>query len=121
MDRLLSYFLGQFIRRGTMNFTAANGTRFTCGDGTGRPVSAKFLTERTERRILLNPELALGEAYMDGTFVVENGSIADALEILLAQPDMVPRWATLQRWLRYVARRLRQLNLPGRSRKNVAR
>jgi len=79
-----------------MNFTAANGTRFTCGDGTGRPVSAKFLTERTQRRILLNPELALGEAYMDGTFVVEDGSIADALEILLGQPEMLPRWAKLQ-------------------------
>ena len=79
MDRLLRYFLGQFIRRGTMNFTAASGTKFTCGDGTGRPVSARLLTERTQRRILLNPELALGEAYMDGTFVVENGSIADAL------------------------------------------
>src|SRR6476469_1904298 len=58
MDRLLRYFLGQFIGRGTMTFTAASGVRFTCGDGTGRPVSARFLTERTERRILLNPELA---------------------------------------------------------------
>ena len=25
MDRLLRYFLGQFIRRGTMTFTAASG------------------------------------------------------------------------------------------------
>src|SRR5207342_3023070 len=88
MDRLLRYFLGQFIRRGTMSFTAASGTRFTCGDGTGRPVSARFLSPRTERRILLNPKLALGEAYMDGTFVVEDASIADALAILLDQPAM---------------------------------
>src|SRR5437870_6850523 len=120
MDRLLSYFLGQFIRRGTMNFTAANGTRFTCGDGTGRPVSAKFLTERTQRRILLNPELALGEAYMDGTFVVEDGSIADALAILLDQPEMVPRWARVQWWMRYLARHIRQFNARGRARDNVA-
>ncbi len=41
------------------------------------------MTERTQLRILLDPELALGEAYMDGTFVVEYGSIADALAILL--------------------------------------
>ena len=45
MDRLLRYFLGQFIRRGTMTFTAASGTKFTCGDGTGKPVSARFLTD----------------------------------------------------------------------------
>jgi cyclopropane-fatty-acyl-phospholipid synthase len=120
MDRLLRYFLGQFIRRGTMTFTAASGASFTCGDGTGRAVSARFLSERTQRRILLNPELALGEAYMDGTFVVENGSIADALEILLGQPDMVPRWAGLQWWLRYFSRHIGQFNWRGRARDNVA-
>ena len=120
MDRLLRYFLGQFVRRGSMTFTTANGTKFTCGDGTGRPVSVRFLTAGTELRILLNPELALGEAYMDGTFVVEDGSIADALAILLDQPEMVPRWAQLQWWLRYLARHVRQFNLRGRARDNVA-
>jgi cyclopropane-fatty-acyl-phospholipid synthase len=80
----------------------------------------RFVTERTERRILLNPELALGEAFMDGTFVVEDGSIADTLAILLDQPEMVPRWARLQWWLRYLARHLRQFNLRGRARNNVA-
>ncbi|MBR1268384.1 class I SAM-dependent methyltransferase [Bradyrhizobium sp. AUGA SZCCT0222] len=120
MDRLLRYFLGQFIRRGTMTFTAASGSTFTCGDGTGRPVSARFLSPRTEWRILLNPELALGESYMDGTFVVENGSIADALAILLDQPAMVPQWARLQWWMRYLARHFSQFNWRGRSRNNVA-
>ena len=38
MDRLLRYFLQQFIRRGTMTFTTASGAKFTCGDGTGEPV-----------------------------------------------------------------------------------
>ena len=103
-----------------MTFTTANGTKFTCGDGAGKPVAARFLSRRTERRILLNPELALGEAYMDGTFVVENGSIADALAILLDQPEMVPRWGRLQWWLRYLARHIRQFNLRGRARNNVA-
>jgi cyclopropane-fatty-acyl-phospholipid synthase len=120
MDRLLRYFLGQFLRRGSMTFTTASGTKFTCGDGTGRPVSVRFLTTGTERRILINPELALGEAYMDGTFVVEDGSIEDALAILLDQPEMVPRWATLQWWLRYFARHIRQFNWRGRARNNVA-
>jgi len=103
-----------------MTFTTASGAKFTCGDGTGRPVSVRFLTAGTELRILLNPELALGEAYMDGTFVVEDGSIADALAILLDQPEMVPRWAQLQWWLRYLARHVRQFNLRGRARDNVA-
>src|SRR5882757_4737732 len=121
MDRLLRYFLGQFIRRGSMTFTTASGATFTCGDGTGQPVSARFLTTDTELRILLNPELALGETYMDGTFVVEDGSIAVALAILLDQPEILPRWAKLQWWLRYLARHARQFNVRARARDNVAR
>src|SRR3954452_22802367 len=121
MDRLLRYFLGQFIRRGTMTFTTARGPRFSCGDGTGEPVAVRFLTRDAERRVLLNPELALGEIYMEGTFVVENGSIADALAILLDQPDMLPRWARLQWWLRYLVRHAQQFNPPWRSKNNVAR
>ncbi|MEA3149914.1 MAG: cyclopropane-fatty-acyl-phospholipid synthase [Gammaproteobacteria bacterium] len=121
MDRLLRYFLTQFIRRGSMTFTTASGAEFTCGDGTGEPVSVRFLTGEAERRILLNPELALGEIYTDGTFVVEQGSIADALAILLNQPEILPRWAKLQWWLRYLVRHAQQFNPRDRSKDNVAR
>ena len=121
MDRLLRYFLDHFIRRGAMTFTTASGATFTCGDGTGEPVAVRFLTADAERRILLNPELGLGEAYMDGTFVVEHGSIADALAILMDQPEILPRWAKLQWWLRYLVRHAQQFNPRPRARNNVAR
>ncbi|MGA2056756.1 MAG: cyclopropane-fatty-acyl-phospholipid synthase family protein [Bradyrhizobium sp.] len=120
MDRLLRYCLQQFIHRGAITFTAASGEKFTCGDGTGPHIFARFLTTDAERRVLRNPELALGEIYMDGSFVIENGSIADALAILMDQPEVVPRWAKLQWWLRYLGRHLRQFNPRGRARNNVA-
>src|SRR5262249_952866 len=60
-------------------------------------------------------------AFMDGTFVVEQGSIADVLAILLDQPDVLPRGlARLQWWTRYLVRHLHQLNWRGRARHNVA-
>jgi cyclopropane-fatty-acyl-phospholipid synthase len=120
MDRLLRYFLGQYIRRGALTVTTANGAKFTCGDGSGLPVSVRFKTSGAERRVLLDPELSLGEAFMDGTFVVENGSIADALAILMDQPDMLPRWAKPQWLLRYLGRHIWQFNPRGRSKRNVA-
>jgi cyclopropane-fatty-acyl-phospholipid synthase len=120
MDRLLRRFLCRFIRRGSMTFTTASGAKFTCGDGTGEPVSARFLTTDAERRVMMNPELALGEAYMDGEFVVEQGSIAEALAILMDQPEVLPRWAKLRWWMRYFGRHARQFNLRGRSKDNVA-
>ncbi|MHC2313482.1 cyclopropane-fatty-acyl-phospholipid synthase [Bradyrhizobium diazoefficiens] len=120
MDRLLRQFLSQFIRRGSMTVTTAKGSKFTVGDGSGEPIAVRFVTADAERKILINPELGLGEAYMDGEFVVERGTIADALAILLDQPDLLPQWAKPWWHLRYLTRHLKQFNPRARSRRNVA-
>jgi cyclopropane-fatty-acyl-phospholipid synthase len=120
MNSLLRSFLSRFIRRGSMTFITADGDKFSCGDGTGEPVRARFLTSDAERRILLNPELALGEVYMEGSFVIEQGSIADALAVLMGQPDASPSWAKPLWWARFLIRRIRQFNPRSRSRDNVA-
>ena len=85
MDRLLQFLLKTFIRRGTFRVTTSRGTVLTFGDGTGQPVSVRFATRAAEWGILLDPELKFGEAYMNGTFVVEQGSIADVLAICSAR------------------------------------
>jgi cyclopropane-fatty-acyl-phospholipid synthase len=120
MDGLLRYFLSQFIRRGSMTFTTARGDTFTCGDGTGAPVAARFRTRKAQIRVLMDPELALGEVFMDGDFVIERGTIVDVLAILMDQPEVLPRWGKLQWWLRYLARHVQQFNFRGRARSNVA-
>jgi cyclopropane-fatty-acyl-phospholipid synthase len=120
MDVLLRRLLDKFICRGSITFTTASGAQFTCGDGSGTHVVARFLTPQAEIRVLLHPELALGEAYMDGSFVIEEGGIADALAILMDQPEIVPNWAKPQWWTRYLVRRIRQFNPRRRARHNVA-
>ncbi|MGX4772321.1 class I SAM-dependent methyltransferase [Bradyrhizobium guangdongense] len=120
MDRLLRRFLSQFIRRGSLRVTTAGGMKFGVGDGSGAPVEVRFVTADAQRKILINPELGLGEAYMNGEFVVERGSIADALAILLDQPDLLPHWAKPWWHLRYLVRHLKQFNPRTRSRSNVA-
>jgi cyclopropane-fatty-acyl-phospholipid synthase len=120
MDRLLRFLLKTFIRRGTFRVTTSRGTVLTFGDGTGRPVSVRFATRAAEWGILLDPELKFGEAYMDGSFVVEQGSIADVLAIMLGQNSDVPHWARVQGWIRFLYRRLSQFNPRQRSRRNVA-
>ena len=120
MDRLLRFLLKTFVRRGTFQVTTSRGTVLTFGDGTGRPVSVRFATRAAEWGILLDPELKFGEAYMDGDFVVEQGSIADVLAIMLGQNTDVPHWAKLQSVFRYLYRRFDQFNPRSRSRRNVA-
>ena len=122
MARLLKYLLRHYVRRGTLKVTTASGSVFTVGEGGGRSAALRFKTRAAERGILLDPEIKLGEAYMDGTLQIEEGSIADLLAIVLGQtPDgRPPGWARLQWMLRFLNRRLRQFNLRSRARRNVA-
>src|SRR6266446_1176413 len=123
MDRLIESFFSSLIRTGTMRVTTARGRSFTLGDGTGRPIAVRFTSARAELGLLTDPELRLGEAYMDGDFLVEEGSIADVLALAMSQdPSATPSHLARPQWkLRYLGRRLRQLNRRGRARRNVAR
>jgi cyclopropane-fatty-acyl-phospholipid synthase len=122
MDRLLKLLLGRFVRRGALTVTTADGTIFTVGNGSAPQVAIRFTTKAAERGVVLDPEIKLGEAYMDGTLQIVDGSVADLLAIVLGQSNdgMPPGWARLQWWLRFFHRKLRQLNLPARARQNVA-
>lgn len=120
MDRLLRFFLAQYLRKGSLTITTASGNKFTFGDGSGTPIAVRLTTKAATRRLVLDPELALGELFMDGELVMERGSIADLLAVVLSQPDMLPRWAKVQWWVRYVLRHVQQFNPRQRSRNNVA-
>jgi cyclopropane-fatty-acyl-phospholipid synthase len=120
MNRLVRVALTHFIRSGDLRITAATGESYVFGDGTGEPVAIRFTARRAELAVVLDPALRLGEAYMDGTLVVERGSIADVLGILQRQQEPVPIWAHPWQWLRYLRRRISQFNRRHRSRRNVA-
>ncbi|HEX5181599.1 MAG TPA: cyclopropane-fatty-acyl-phospholipid synthase family protein [Allosphingosinicella sp.] len=47
-----------------------------------KPVTMHLSGRGTEARILLNPALGIGEAYMDGRLTVENGDIRDLVELI---------------------------------------
>lgn len=120
MDRLLAFLFRNFIRRGHFQITTASGRTFTFGDGTGELVAVRFTTRAAEWALLLDPELKFGELYMDGTFVVERGTIAEALAIVMDQPSEQPNWGRTQWLLRFFKRRWQQFNPRRRSRRNVA-
>ena len=122
MDRLLHWGLDRFVRRGNLRVTTASGSAFTFGNGTGQRVAVRFNSKAAQHAVMLDPELRVGEAYMDGTLLIEEGTIADLLGLVLGQtPDgMPPDWARPQWFIRYLNRRPKQLNLPSRARRNVA-
>jgi cyclopropane-fatty-acyl-phospholipid synthase len=121
MDWLLRVLIARLIRRGNLRLTTARGTVLTFGDDSGPLVAARFTSARAELGVLLEPELKLGEAYMNGTLVIEQGSVADLLEMAMGSGyGHALRRAHPLDWPRLIWRRLKQLNLRGRAQRNVA-
>jgi cyclopropane-fatty-acyl-phospholipid synthase len=73
--------LSRFVSVGHLVLEEENGAVRTYGDGSGPKVAVR-LTKGWTRKIMLNPDLALGEAYMDGGLVVEQGDIYQLLDII---------------------------------------
>ena len=116
-------FLTQLIQTGRLTVVDATGRISTFGPGTGGPYVTVRLHERTlPLRILLRPSLALGEAYMDGTLTIEEGTLRDLLQLCTSNLEALDRSpiGALRCRLDRLFRRLQQDNGLGRARANVA-
>ena len=122
LDRLLQKALALIVQTGTLRVTTVAGNSFIVGDGTGPALALRFISRAAELGILIDPELRFGEAFMNGTLILEKGSIADVLALVMSQVSALqpPRWAQPQWLARYLGRRLRQLNPRNRARRNAA-
>ncbi|GAA0503561.1 cyclopropane-fatty-acyl-phospholipid synthase family protein [Pigmentiphaga sp. GD03639] len=121
-ERLLANTLEDLVRRGTLDVTLPDGRRLAFGDGTLPRAAIRFTDTRAVLALLMDPDLRLGELFMDQRLVVDEGSIYDVLELLLRDADAV-RPGVMVRVLdamRMSIRRFLQNNRPGRARANVA-
>jgi cyclopropane-fatty-acyl-phospholipid synthase len=120
--KLLDQLLRRTIRTGTLVLHTPAGDTRRYGDGTSRPVAVGLSDPALPRRILLNPDLGIGEGYMEGTLTVGGDDLHGFLQ--LAVDNSENAWKhPLHRllWkLRYLSRVLRQYNPAGRARKRVA-
>ncbi len=118
---LLERALGTFIRRGTLQLRLPDGTsrRFGRGDP---EIAITIRTWQSLRRIALNPDLAVGEAWMDGTLTVERGDIYGLLDLCLSNAGAVSGLGLrrLRQRLRRLVRPLLMHNTLGAARRNVA-
>ena len=122
MDRLLHGFLASFIVRGNLTVRSASGAVFRCGDGRGPRVRVAFRDSAAELRLLRDPTLAFGELYMDEAFVIEEGTLVEALQIALANldPTHASSWIRTLERLRFALRHRHQRNDARKARNNVA-
>jgi len=118
---LLSGFLTRSIRQGTLTLTFPDGSRRRFGSGSPR-IAAMIATSQTLRRITLNPDLAVGEAYMDGTLRIDGDDIYGFLDLVMGNLGSVAKSPLRRFWLafRRLIRPLTLFNPASRSEANVA-
>ena len=118
-EGIVCRLLSDIIRTGRLQVQMPSGRIEAFGDGP--PLVAVRLTNATTVwQLLRNPELVLGEAFMDGTLLVEQGSIYDLLQLVMANLKVSrgPRIMRLQANLRRLLRRLVQHNSVAKAQTN---
>ncbi len=119
----LSHMLKSFIRVGTLKVIDAEGrTHIFGGRAPGPDVTMRLTDPTLYRSLFFNPELAAGEAYMDGRMSFENSTLRDFLTLFSVNRLSLGSYP-LQKVLRTVSRglkRFQQANPIGKAQKNVA-
>ena len=121
---MLEHILNKIINKGTLRVIRANGkTQIFTGQSSGPDILIKIHDKNSERKLIFNPNLSLGEVFMDGKLTVENGDIYDFLELCI----MNIGWGENEHWIqktlgkfRKITRRVQQYNPIGKAESNVA-
>jgi cyclopropane-fatty-acyl-phospholipid synthase len=123
MRPLLDGILKRFIVEGRLSVLYPDGRLATYGGSLPGPEAGiEIRTQRTIRRLITDPSLAVGESYMDDSLVPVGGTIYDALEVLLHNQMLSRRHfgSELQTLRRTLMRRWAQWNPTDRAQRNVA-
>ena len=114
----LQAVLANLVREGDLTLRLPGGGEVRLGDGTGPRLIARITSAGWAARIAAKPGLGVGEAYMDGGLVLEEGQIGQFIDLIGANAkNKPPSKGGLRRWLR---RTLREANDRVASLRNVA-
>ena len=119
---MLSRFLRAVIKNGNLCLIDNKGLSQSFGDGSGVQVTIRIHDRSTQWRLLFNPQLSVGEAYMKGTLTLDNGTLYDFLSLVtnnLKYLENDPLYKITGRLSR-LFRRIQQHNPIGKAQKNVA-
>lgn len=119
---LFQKLLQKVIKSGNLRIIDASGKAHDCGDGSGPRCTMQIHNRLLEYKLVLNPPLYLGEAYMDGEIDLTEGSLRDFIELLARNYHHLEnnRLVKLGFALGGHVRRLKQYNPVGKAQKNVA-
>jgi cyclopropane-fatty-acyl-phospholipid synthase len=123
---ILDPFLRRIVKHGRLTAIDPDGGTHQYGTpAAGFPdVAIRIADRKVPGRIIRNPQLGAGEAFVDGGLIVEHGDIRDLIDIFLGNL----RWedaghlqnSVLRRGLGVIKGRIDRINWQSRSKRNVA-
>lgn len=119
----LDPILRSLIQKGNLTVIDPQGAAMLYGDGSGTPITIRIHDRATLWRLLFDPQLEAGDAYMDGRLTVEQGTLYDFLELLfrsLGLKSLSYPLRGVMESVRRLLRRVDQFNPVSRSHHNVA-
>ena len=119
----LSRFLEKLFKKEGFVLVDANSNRYIIGKPKKEnPITIKLLDKKLHYKLLLFPDLYFGEAYTDGSIVIENGTLTDFLD--LAMENIGTRetniFSEMINKIKGTYRFLTNFNLISKSKNNVA-
>src|SRR5690606_29045542 len=119
---LVAHLFRRIIRHGSLRVLDANGKTHDFGEQRPPEVIVRIHDSRTDRRLLLHPRLALGEAYMEGGLTIEQGTLYDLMDLLGRNRDVIEgdAWPRTLSRIEYALRPLQQFNPVKLARRHVA-
>ena len=122
-NSLVRRMLRHLIRTGDLRLIMPDGSAHRFGDGQGKTVTVHLKSPDLPKRIALNPELAVGEGYMNGDLVIDDDDLTGFLTLLMQNYTRQKHAIWWQRPLIRLGsaiRRFDQFNPVGRAQSNVA-
>jgi cyclopropane-fatty-acyl-phospholipid synthase len=118
---MLEQLMDAVIRVGTVTIIGPQGGRTTFGSGEPK-VTVRIRDRAALLQLGLHPDLRLGELYMGGRVAIEEGDIADLMQVLMANLARARPPFTLRmvRGLRRAFKRWTQFNPASRAKAHVA-
>ena len=120
---LLARFLSKLFSKEGIVLVDSQNQKYICGEVSNKekPLTLKLLKKDLNWKLLIYPELYLGEEYFKGNIEIINGSIHDFLNLTFKNigRGKINTYSTIINNLMYAWKFLTSYNFPGAAKKNV--
>ena len=119
---IVDSLLKKILKKGHLVWIKPNGLDFEYGDKTGTPIKMRTTNDFSEIKMMMNPSLHFGESYMNGSLILEEGTIHDLLKLIFINSGSnADHWVMkVDKFIRAIRNRIVSSNYIPKSKKNVA-